>query len=125
MARNWKDVRAEVIKSGRITEAGIAKARRRAEVIDHAYKLSEVRKTLGFFRQVDVAEVLGVSQARVSKLESGDLNHIEIGTLQAYIEALGGSLAITAVFGDERLELGDFRGLSNPKDTDSLTADLT
>jgi hypothetical protein len=37
---------------------------------------------------------MGVSQARVSKLECGDLSHTELGTLQWYVAALGGNLRI-------------------------------
>lgn len=48
---------------------------------------------------------MGVSQARVSKLESGDLSHTELGTLQAYVAALGGQLHIVAEFGDDTVEL--------------------
>jgi predicted XRE-type DNA-binding protein len=48
---------------------------------------------------------MGVSQARVSKLESGDLSHTEIGTLQSYVAAIGGNLRIVADFGDSTVEL--------------------
>ena len=55
--------------------------------------------------QADVAALMGVSQARVSKLESGDLSHTELGTLQSYVAALGGQLRIVAQFGDRSVEL--------------------
>ena len=48
---------------------------------------------------------MGVSQARVSKLESGDLSHTELGTLQSYVAALGGNLRIVADFGESTVEL--------------------
>jgi hypothetical protein len=48
---------------------------------------------------------MGVSQARVSKLESGDLPHTELGTLQSYVAALGGNLRIVADFGGSSIEL--------------------
>ncbi|SIB02515.1 transcriptional regulator [Mycobacteroides abscessus subsp. bolletii] len=48
---------------------------------------------------------MGVSQARGSKLESGDLSHTEMGTLQSYVAALGGSLRVVAEFGETRIEL--------------------
>ncbi len=68
-------------------------------------RLAEIRKAHGLVRQADVAAVMGVSQARVSKLESGDLSHTEIGTLQSYVAALGGHLRIVADFGESRVEL--------------------
>jgi hypothetical protein len=39
------------------------------------------------------------------KLESGDLSHTELGTLQSYVAALGGQLRIVAQFGDRSVEL--------------------
>jgi len=47
-----------------------------------------------------------VSQAWVSKLESGDLSHTELGTLRSYIAALGGNLRIVAEFNESTVELG-------------------
>lgn len=35
-------------------------------------RLSEIRKALGHSRQADVAALMGVSQARIPKLEGGD-----------------------------------------------------
>lgn len=48
-----------------------------------------------------------VSQARVSQLESGDLSHTELGTLQSYVAALGGELRVVADFGENSLHLLD------------------
>jgi hypothetical protein len=48
---------------------------------------------------------MGVAQARVSKLESGDLSHTELGSLQSYVAALGGNLRIVADFGESTVEL--------------------
>jgi hypothetical protein len=41
----------------------------------------------------------------VSKLESGDLSHTELGTLQSYVAARGGNLQIVADFGESTVEL--------------------
>ena len=65
------------------------------------HRLAEIRNAHGHVRQADVAAVMGVSQARVSKLESGDLSHTELGTLQSYVAALGGHLRIVADFGED------------------------
>jgi transcriptional regulator with XRE-family HTH domain len=59
----------------------------------------------GHARQADVAAIMGVSQARISKLESGDPSRTELGTLQSYVAALGGTLRIVADFGDKAVEL--------------------
>jgi DNA-binding transcriptional regulator YiaG len=70
-----------------------------------AYRLAEIRRARGPARQADVAAIMGVSRARISKLESGDPSHTELGTLQSYVAALGGTLRIVADFGDEAVEL--------------------
>ena len=47
-----------------------------------------------------------MSQARVSQIESGDLEHTELGTLRAFVRALGGELEVSYKIGDERFTLG-------------------
>ena len=46
-----------------------------------------------------------VSQSRVSRIEGGDISHTELGTLRAYVQALGGVLRVTAAFGDQTLPI--------------------
>jgi predicted XRE-type DNA-binding protein len=104
-ARNWREVRAEALKDGRITEAGIADARRVHDEQAQAYHLRQVREQL-MTRQADIAAAMHVSQSRVSRIERGDISHAEVGTLNAYVRALGGVLRITADFGDRILALG-------------------
>jgi transcriptional regulator with XRE-family HTH domain len=70
-----------------------------------AHRLAEIRKAHGQAPQSDVAALMGASQARVSKLESGDLSHTELGTLQSYVAALGGHLRVVADFGENTIEL--------------------
>ncbi|MBB4688536.1 hypothetical protein [Amycolatopsis jiangsuensis] len=41
----------------------------------------------------------------MSKLEKGDLDHTQVGTLDAYVTALGGHLRVVAEFDDETLTL--------------------
>ena len=70
-----------------------------------ARRLAEVRKRQNA-TQVDVAAAMGVSQARVSRIEKGQLEKSEVETLAAYVKALGGKLKIVADFGDESYVLG-------------------
>jgi transcriptional regulator with XRE-family HTH domain len=58
-------------------------------------RLVEQRKRAGL-RQVDVAERMGVSKARVSHIERGSVATMEL--LARYLEAIGGRLEITAAF---------------------------
>ena len=105
MARNWRDVRADAVAQGRVDPARADAARKDMHDAVQAQRLAEIRKALGHARQSDVAALMGVSQARVSQLESGDLSHTELGTLQSYIAALGGSLRVVADFGESIIEL--------------------
>ncbi|BBY65483.1 helix-turn-helix domain-containing protein [Mycolicibacterium helvum] len=105
MARNWRDIRADAIAQGALDAERASAAREEMREAVQAHRLAEIRKALGHSRQADVAALMGVSQARVSKLESGDLSHTELGTLQAYVAALGGQLRVVAEFGDDTVEL--------------------
>jgi hypothetical protein len=49
---------------------------------------------------------MGASQAPISQLESGDLSHTELGSLQSYVAALGGHLRIVAEFGESFVDDG-------------------
>lgn len=103
-ARRWQDVRAEATARGVVTEEGVAEARRAHEERERAYRLQRVRKDRRV-RQEDLAEQMGVSQSRVSRIESGDLEHVEIATLRAYIHALGGELRVVADFDGDQMKL--------------------
>ena len=52
--------------------------------------------------QVELAWELRVSQNRVSQIERGDVDKAQIDTLRKYVEALGGTLTVEAIFGDSR-----------------------
>lgn len=105
MARNWRDVRADAVAQGRLDPARADTTRKEMHEAVQAHRLAEIRKAHGHSRQSDVASLMGVSQARVSKLESGDLSHTELGTLRSYVAALGGQLRIVADFGESSVEL--------------------
>lgn len=104
MARNWRDIRAEAVKRGLVDPSQADASRKAAHEAVVAERLADVRKAHGH-RQSDVAALMGVSQARVSKLESGDLSHAELGTLQSYVAALGGHLRIVAEFDQSSVDL--------------------
>jgi predicted XRE-type DNA-binding protein len=105
MARNWKDVRAEGRAKGRLNEDRIAEHRRRMLAEVRAHRLAEIRETAGL-NQSKVAQRLGITQSRVSRIERGDMDHTEVATIRAYVGALGGELEIVAKFGDERITIG-------------------
>jgi transcriptional regulator with XRE-family HTH domain len=63
-------------------------------------KLQELRVQRGM-TQVELAEVLTVTQAALSKLERR--RDVKVSTLRGYVEALGGELAVVAKFGDKAI----------------------
>lgn len=69
-----------------------------------AYRLAEIRKQLDV-SQVSLAAEAHISQNRVSQIERGNIEHTQIETLRKYIEALGGTVEISARFGSERFDL--------------------
>jgi DNA-binding XRE family transcriptional regulator len=77
--------------------AAVEDARQKRALRVRAEYLVEMRKKAGF-TQAEVAEAMGVSQQRVSAIESGAV--AELATLGDYIRALGGELKVIADFGD-------------------------
>src|SRR5262245_3224806 len=66
------------------------------------WRLAELRRRREM-TQEQVASRMGVSVARVSQIEAGDVSTQEV--LARYIEALGGTLKMIADFGDEQLKV--------------------
>ncbi|GAA2492296.1 helix-turn-helix domain-containing protein [Winogradskya humida] len=79
-------------------EAGAGK------MVDEArgWRLGELRKRREM-TQEQVASRMGISVARVSQIESGDVSTRDV--LSRYISALGGTLMLIADFGDEQLKV--------------------
>lgn len=82
-----------------LEEDRVGRIRGEMEAEIAAHRLREVREQQ-HRTQVDVAKEMGVTQKRVSEIESADLLHTEYGTLARYIDALGGRLRLVADFGD-------------------------
>jgi hypothetical protein len=59
--------------------------------------------------QVKLAESLGVNQGEVSKIEHR--TDLYLSTLSEYVEALGGTLEIRAVFPDHEVRITQFESL--------------
>ena len=84
---------------------GEEEAERRRKVLmarQSGYRLAEERKRRGL-TQKQVAVRMGVSVARVSQIESGDVSTQDV--LNRFITALGGTLKLIADFGDEQLKI--------------------
>ncbi|MGH3932762.1 MAG: helix-turn-helix domain-containing protein [Pseudonocardiaceae bacterium] len=104
MARNWQDVRAQARATGKLDDTRIAMLGATLRAETRAHRLAEIRRAYGL-DQSDVAERVGVSQSRISRIERGELDRSEISTVRGYVEALGGDIEIVAKFGDERITL--------------------
>ncbi|MGV9600936.1 helix-turn-helix domain-containing protein [Streptosporangium sandarakinum] len=61
------------------------------------HQLAETRKAAGV-TQTELAEVLGMTQAGVSKIESGEVSGLDV--IRAYVTALGGTVDLVATLGD-------------------------
>jgi DNA-binding XRE family transcriptional regulator len=97
----WSDVKAKSRtadpRAAEEQAAGKAAARERREAYVRGHQLAEMRTTAGV-TQAELAEVLGVSQGRISKIEHGEISGMDV--VRAYIAALGGSVDVVAWLGD-------------------------
>jgi transcriptional regulator with XRE-family HTH domain len=75
-----------------------------------AMPLGELRKAQEM-TQLHLAEILGVNQGEVSKIEHR--SDICVSTLAEYIEAMGGRLEIRAVFRDREVRITQFEELAS------------
>jgi len=87
----WADIKAQM-KPG-VRARVEAEARRLSEELH----LSQLRKARGLTQEA-VGELLGISQAEVSKMERR--SELYVGTLRKFIEAMNGELVLAARFAD-------------------------
>lgn len=80
---------------------------------DIGYRLAQMRKQRGL-TQAEVARVMGVSQARVSRMEHGDIERMQVESIAAYVAAIGGHLRLVADFDQATTTFIDY--------TDALSA---
>lgn len=97
--RSWSNVKRDAIRAGLTTQERIDESRERARAEVRSYRLAEIRQRSST-TQTELADLLKVTQGRVSQIESGALDTSELGTLRKYVEALGGTLRVVADFGD-------------------------
>jgi DNA-binding XRE family transcriptional regulator len=89
--QKWSDIKARMKPA---TRAQIEAEGRRLSDDLH---LSQLRKARGLTQET-MAELLGVSQAEVSKMERR--TELYVGTLRKFIEAMNGELVLAARFPD-------------------------
>jgi DNA-binding transcriptional regulator YiaG len=87
----WSDIKARTKRETRTRIETDAKR------LSDDLHLSQLRKARGLTQET-MAELLGVSQAEVSKMERR--TELYVGTLRKFIEAMNGELVIAARFAD-------------------------
>ncbi|MEU8272557.1 helix-turn-helix transcriptional regulator [Sphaerisporangium sp. NPDC049002] len=93
----WNDIRAGIVANSGGEEA-LTQARRRNQAYIDGHRLAERRKTMGL-SQTEVADQMGVTKSRISQIERGEVSTVD--AIARYVQALGGQIQISAVFGDD------------------------
>jgi DNA-binding XRE family transcriptional regulator len=105
-ARRWQDVKAEAHR--RHPQMADPQLRAQADAKLDAqvagFHLSELRKLVGK-TQAEVAALVSVSQSRISQIENGDIEAMELETLRAYAAALGGRVDVTVSIGPHAVKV--------------------
>ena len=99
--RDWETLEQELHAAG-VSPAEIEAGARGLLAEARGHQLAEARKQLGL-AQRDIAAAMGVSIARVSQIEHGEVTSFEV--IARYVEALGGRLDLVADFGDRSVRL--------------------
>jgi transcriptional regulator with XRE-family HTH domain len=99
MAHKFKELQTKISAERR------ARVEERVREAIKAMALDELRVAREF-TQAELSQVLRVDQGSISKLERR--TDMYIGTLRRYIEAMGGSLQIRAVFPDGEVQINQF-----------------
>jgi predicted transcriptional regulator len=99
MTKTWKS-----LKQSRLGPEGEARVNARVAANVEEFTLKGMRKDREL-TQAEVGRSAEMTQSELSRLESRT-DHLT-STLRRYVEALGGKLEITAVFGQRRVKLKD------------------
>ncbi len=100
-AQDWEVLEQELHAAG-VSPREIESGARTLLAQARGHQLAEFRKQLGR-GQREIAETMGVSIARVSQIEHGEVSSFEV--IARYVEALGGRLDLVADFGDRTVRL--------------------
>jgi predicted XRE-type DNA-binding protein len=99
----YEDV-GELLSELQLTDQDMEHAQQVTEDHIRSWRLARVR-TEQDRTQEEVAQVMGVTQPRVSAIERGELDSVSLSTLRSYVRALGGKLRVVADFGDQEYKL--------------------
>lgn len=99
MSKSWKS-----LKQARLSPAARTRVDARVAGELEALTLRGLRQALEL-TQAEVGQAAAMTQPELSRVEGRD-DHLT-STLRRYVQALGGQLEITAVFGKRRVRLTD------------------
>lgn len=99
MSKTWK-----ALKQARLSPDARARVTARVNAQLEELTLKGLRQALEL-TQSEVGQAAAMTQSELSRLE-GREDHLT-STLRRYVEALGGRLEVTAVFGKRRVKLTD------------------
>jgi hypothetical protein len=97
--KSWK-----ALKQERLSPAARARVEERVRTELEELTLKGLRRCLEL-TQAEVGATAQMTQSELSRMESRD-DHLT-STLRRYVEALGGKLEVTALFGKRRIKLTD------------------
>ncbi len=103
MARNFKELQAKISPERR------ARTEERVKLAIKEMALDELRQARQL-TQARLADTLGVDQGSISKLERR--TDMYVSTLRSYVEAMGGSLQIKAVFPEGEVRITQFQDVA-------------
>jgi ribosome-binding protein aMBF1 (putative translation factor) len=101
IAHDWEDLEHDLHAAG-VSAEEIEAGARTLLAQARGHQLAEARKQLGR-AQRDIASAMGVSVARISQIEHGEVTSFDV--IARYVEALGGRLDLVADFGDRTVRL--------------------
>ncbi|MFJ7247691.1 helix-turn-helix domain-containing protein [Kitasatospora sp. NPDC098652] len=104
---SWTEVKAEAFRINpelASPEAEARRARMRQETLAQirGHELAELRRKAGL-TQKEVAGMMGVSQARVSQIEHGQVDSLD--NLRAYAAAIGGEVEVAVRQGERTVKV--------------------
>jgi DNA-binding XRE family transcriptional regulator len=103
-ATKWTNLKEELRASGDYDENVVQGHMEHLHSEVRTYRLAEIRENLGITQQI-LAEHIGISQARVSQIEHGELEHTELATLRSYFRELGAEVEVVVRIGNERVQI--------------------
>ena len=65
--------------------------------------------------QEQLAQKVGKKRSYISRIENGALDTFEVRTLQEYAEALGGTLEVAIIMGEDHIKIFDEYSQTSPK----------